>query len=358
MPIFDLDNMDSRKRTLYSSFWGKEIFPFELNDNVEIKQTIIDNNKISVNSYSFYDKNGNDTKDSTRLTLEKVFDINDTDQFKVKYDMAVSGSGNEYKRITTLHSSSLCALMFFYNVTDNNPLNIPLNTINNKGRNVKFTESYFEYQSKVLDNPSNMDVVLVGEDTDSHEKIVFFLESKFSEYYIGAGKKLNVPRKYLWDCPATGIYNKLLNAEGFKEGESTQDGYFALESDVSCYLEGVKQIISHYCGAVNDLEKDLIPNQGKYRDKVSGYIREPETKLVLGEIIFDERIKEFEIRSKTNPYNEYKKKYRLVAEIISEDIRERGLDGRFEILNDVLDYSMIAKSGLRIEPNIRKFYGF
>jgi hypothetical protein len=358
---YDPEKMtDSKKKTLYSNFWPKERFPIELKGDVEIKKTKTvgkDKTTESVNSYSFYDKNGTETKDRARKTLEKVFGINNPKEFGKKYKMAVSGDGNEDRRITTLHSSSLSALLFFYNVTGDNSLTIQLKTDKHE-RTVVFTKSYFEYQSKVLNNPSNMDVVLVGKDKNSSETIVFFLESKFSEYYLSTGRKLNVPSKYLGDCPSADIYNKLFKAEGFKKGKSAKDGYFVLESDVSCYLGGIKQMISHYCGTLNDLQGDIITNQREFRDDVSVELRKPETKLILGEIIFDGKIKEFKIRPETNPYDGYKEKYKQVAKIISEDSRERNLDGRFEILKEALDYSTIAKSSHIIESNIREFYGF
>ena len=100
--------------------------------------------------------------------------------------MACGGSGQEERRITTLHSSSLCALLFFYNVTDNHPLTI-------KGVGT-FKESVFEFRSPVRDeeHPSCMDVVLIGED-EEHKPLVLFLESKF---LIGRAKLCNTHQVY------------------------------------------------------------------------------------------------------------------------------------------------------------------
>lgn len=63
------------------------------------------------------------------------------------------------RRIARLHSSSLCALLFFYNVSKKNPYSMEI-----EGENYAFTYSRFEYQNTVIEgrNPSNMDVVLVG----------------------------------------------------------------------------------------------------------------------------------------------------------------------------------------------------
>ena len=95
--------------------------------------------------------------------------------------MAVGGSGNEGDKITTLHSSSLCALLHFYNV-ERHPLTLEFKTKNNKKveikRRVIFNKSVFEFKSPVIGNPSNMDVVLIGKDENTGKNIVFFLESK------------------------------------------------------------------------------------------------------------------------------------------------------------------------------------
>ncbi len=96
--------------------------------------------------------------------------------------MAVSGSGQEGRRITTLHSSSLCALLHFYNIEEEPLLKLTLDT-NKKTRSVTFTQSFFEYQTPVFNYPSNMDVVLLGKD-DEGEEVALFLESKFSEYFL------------------------------------------------------------------------------------------------------------------------------------------------------------------------------
>ena len=122
--------------------------------------------------------------------LINIFNIKDSTLFEEKYKMAVGGSGNEGDKITTLHSSSLCALLHFYNV-EKHALTLEFKTKNNKNgeikRRVRFTKSVFEFKSPVIDNPSNMDVVLIGKDETSNEDVVLFLESKFAEYYLSAG---------------------------------------------------------------------------------------------------------------------------------------------------------------------------
>ena len=104
------------------------------------------------------------------------------DVFIKKFEMSCSGTGGELKKITTLHSSSLCALLFFFNV-DTMPLKM-------RGlENCEFTQSFFEFKNKVIRYPSNIDVVLLGKNKITNKKVILFLESKFSEYITGINKK-------------------------------------------------------------------------------------------------------------------------------------------------------------------------
>ncbi len=106
----DFKSMDGRIKKLYSALWGD----FDFNSiNTEIKNTRnLKDSKPSRNSYCFsgeMDKHGE--------LLMDIFGITDKELFKKKFAMAVSGSGQELLKIGTLHSSSLCALLHFYNVT-------------------------------------------------------------------------------------------------------------------------------------------------------------------------------------------------------------------------------------------------
>ena len=126
-----------------------------------------------------------------QLILNFKIDNEEKDDFKSKLIAACSGDGGEGAKITTLHSSSLCAFLFFYKVSDTNPLNIDIN-----GNNVAFFKVLFEYQNTVIEGrkPSNVDIVLIGKD-NKNKDIILFLESKFSEYL--AGGQVNIALEYV-----------------------------------------------------------------------------------------------------------------------------------------------------------------
>ena len=137
----------------------------------------------SDSSFSF-DNNGDFSKENHEKVLVDTFGIKNKDLFHEKFNMAISGAGLENRRILTLHSSSLCALLFFYSCSIN-PITIALND----NTTATFSKVFFEWRNKVLTSDSNIDVVLYSPDSN----ILLFLESKFSEYITSCGKTLNIP---------------------------------------------------------------------------------------------------------------------------------------------------------------------
>ena len=142
--------------------------------------------------------------------------------------------------MNSIKSSSLCALLCFYNISP-------------KGRHIKiggieYTKSYFEVKNQVFNNPSNMDVVLANDDGD-----ILFVECKFSEYLntspieISSAYEDNEISGTIYRQAANIIYK---NSEGLYESKGT-------------YVGGLKQIISHYVGLLNF--------KGKGQDYMSGY---------------------------------------------------------------------------------------
>lgn len=299
--------------------------------------------------------------------LIDIFDIEDPMRFREKYNMAIGGSGSEEDKITTLHSSSLCALLHFYNV-ERHPLTLEFKTKNNKKveikRRVIFNKSVFEFKSPVIDPryPSNMDVVLIGKDKDNGENIVFFLESKFAEYYLYANKKSgDISKRY--SGSDGNEYTKIiyeeekLNRLGLKTKPSKKEKHFYLNSEEKFYVDGIKQMISHYCGIRNVLEPKYYNETDEFRMKnvqevVESEIKEKNPVVILGEIVFDSKIGDLKLSPDSDKtcLEIYRKKYQELAKIIA------GIDNlpeKFEMVNDLLCYSTIRD---KLEDNIKAFY--
>ena len=159
-------------------------------------------------------------KETVANFLCHKFELSNKELFLEKFNESVSGDGQEFTKISTLHSSSLCALLCFYNVNKNHPLEY---------EGITYDDVHFEFKNKVISKPSNMDVVLTGKDKKGRSAILF-VECKFSEF-IGAGKyKLGEaytkePYKHIFD-----------NFEYDKQ---------------KVFQYGLKQLVAHYIGIRN-----------------------------------------------------------------------------------------------------------
>ncbi|WP_294520330.1 hypothetical protein [uncultured Anaerovibrio sp.] len=348
----DFDKMNNaRKRKLYKSMWG-EVDGFSIEKTGDSASQ--DNTDEKYKPASSYRLRGIGEPDKI---LINQFQIGDENQFLKKYKMAIAGDGQEESRITTLHSSSLCALLHFYNVTEDNPLTMAIN-----GREIKFTDSIFEFKSPVIDPryPSNMDVVLIGKNEKSYENVVLFLESKFAEYYLSAGTTCRgISKNYLDNEYTQALYKNNIDALELKIEDSKKDpAKFDLvtkDPNEPFYIAGIKQMISHYCGIRNLLasekytEKDAYRNE-KVQEKVESEIEKEKSVVMLGEIVFDSKIGELKLSSGKTCLEIYREKYQELAKIIAAI---ENLPKNFEIVKDLLCYSTIRD---KIEDKVKAFY--
>lgn len=322
----DFEELKNPKKEIYESLWKNCDLDFE----VAKKGNKDPSYELAFSNMTLIDFVGD------KIALS--FDINkNKDTFAKKFQMACSGTGDELKKITTLHSSSLCALLFFFNV-DNKKLVIPSLS------EYEFTESYFEFKNKVIRSPSNIDVVLLGKNIKTGKKVILFLESKFSEYITGTGK-IEVSESYFKsDCCSAPIYNCIEKDKSFDFNK--KDGFYNSKK----YNEGIKQMISHYYGIRNFMEKPT-DNEDVYKN-----IRDYEAEeIILGEILFDNFAKDNKLEEKLK---DYKKAYSKLAEIINKQYEKdetKPENIEFKVLLESLSYSKLEEY-ISDFPKIKKFY--
>ena len=266
--------------------------------------------------------------------LACVFGL-DPKLFAEKYLQAISGDGQEARRIRTLHSSSLLCLLCFYGVSEERPLNLNLG-----GRQVRFTSSQFEVKNLVgtdetgREHESNMDVVLTGEDARTGERVILFLESKFSEY-LTWGKYSGISN-YVYEktyaqlsecgcldrmglkcmnCPDDKAYSELASSKG-----RTQH-----------YAGGIKQMVSHFLGVKN------VANSNWYKD----------SDIYLGEILY--KFPE-SIDPAHHKYEDYDGLYQTLIEGLNVLF-----DSRITVLDQCLTYQDVFKS-FDLDDAVRGFY--
>ncbi|MBP5199586.1 MAG: hypothetical protein J6Z82_02910 [Schwartzia sp.] len=368
---------DKKKSDLYEKLWKDNDFwiGFKKNEIAIIKNTIW-NGKISTNSYSFCERECDKSKDEKtikRELLSNIFGIKTKQLFEDKFNEAVSGS--ELNKITTLHSSSLCCLLFFYNIK-NNPLELELLTPKGKMK-IEFTDSVFEFKSPVFNRPSNIDVVLKGniiEPVEMNRKdVLLFLESKFAEYYLATGTTCDINIKYFDEKPdnypnySYEIYRgdknilKKLNIDRKSEEKTKNNSkYYVLDSEETFYIEGIKQMVSHYCGIRNLIEGRFHKNTNNDSDKekvaLNKMIKTKHPIIILGEILFDHIIGDFSLKSGKKCIDCYKEKYKILANALYEQVKNGNLEHRLYILSEPLKYSSVNMAVKEIEPQIKAFY--
>lgn len=273
---------------------------------------------------------------------EHSLSFKDDDAIKELFGVEVNDLSNRLdKRFLTIHSSALLALLFFYGISEKNPL------CDADDSNIKYTQVFFEVKNKVFDNPSSIDVLLA--DNDGHN--LLFLESKFTEY-LSCGKRGNINIEYkdyyeqlngFWNDPEVGV-------QWVKEDDNTLCIKGKEEGRTRYYCEGIKQMISHYIDLVNgpsEKEKDK-----DFYEKYKEYLLNKANSIKLGEIMycFDEA----KFEKYATKFNDYSGLYSKLAEKLNEHARR--YHPQIHVIEPVLTYQELANTGYCVSDKIKKFY--
>ena len=226
-------------------------------------------NKVSENSFCFEvgmkPSKTEEYKERLLQTIKDVFGITNS-SFDEKFNQAINGAGQEWNELNVFHSSSLLALLCFYNVSKDNPLSVEI-----EGKTCKFTTSEFEVSNIIGKNirgrnySSHIDVKLTG--TCEGKSVSLYLESKFSEYVNQRG---NTSFSYTDDYNS--IYSKLQGKIEDLDINIGSDKITLVQTNnkrPARYWQGIKQMISHYLGMKNCKDESKL--------------------IYLGEILYDFR---------------------------------------------------------------------
>ena len=301
------------------------------------------------NSYAFIPANRE--QDSTVKTLIEQFGIKDEPCFKEAFKKACSGAGDEGSKILTVHSSSLCALLHFYSISNNNKAVIEI-----EGNQYCFSLVTFEFKNRVISGASNVDVVLLGEKLDSpNEKVVLFLESKFAEYITDVGNRHISKRYYTKNQYGKEVYEseefEKIYEKDEKDSNDPKEFILRDKQGLTCYIQGIKQMISHYIG----IRRLVAEGPGKYERseaerKIISAVEEKSTHVLLGEVLFADKIGGIRGRGKDKTFFEdYKNRYKDLAEILNKVNDEN----RFQVVKEDIEYRQFDWIK---EDQIRKYY--
>lgn len=226
-------------------------------------------NSVSENSFCFEvgmkPSNTEEYKECLLQAIKEVFGITNR-SFDEKFYQAINGAGQEWRELNVFHSSSLLALLCFYNVSNDNPLSVKI-----EGKTCKFTTSEFEVSNTIGKNisgknySSHIDVKLTGE--CEGKSVSLYLESKFSEYVNQRGKT-----SFSYTDDYNNIYSKLQGKIEDLDIIIGCDKITLVQTNnkrLARYWQGIKQMISHYLGMKNCKDKSEL--------------------IYLGEILYDFR---------------------------------------------------------------------
>lgn len=208
-----------------------------------------------------------------------IVDNEDKVKFRETFLIATEGQGGEINKINSIVSSALLPLLVFFRLFGeaNNKYTITINR--EELGNVVFDKCFFEVRNRVIKLPSCVDVALYS----SSEKILLFLESKFTEIF-------SIDNEKAYGKGYIDLYDNKLLQDAISSNikvESTADN-LVLKSDKKCYIEGIKQTISHLIGLVRGPKTyDKYPEgyPEKYAAKYLNTFKE--SSLYYGTLLFN-----------------------------------------------------------------------
>lgn len=339
-----LSRMRTAKHSVYQEFLCANLWlKAKISNGLEICETWSTRyRKRSTNSFCF-----GDTESTECTSLDKngkcewafrqivaAFELGELDQQRLHsmFLQATNGSGNEWRKINILHSSSLlCFLCFATADIMNNGIRIDINGVR-KIFHVKRFEQPNNLSAR-SSTPSNIDVCL--ECVEPGNECILFLESKFTEYT--STSKLS--SEYISPAVYEHHYAKIFNTPFLKEsGMVFVDNVFrhgkpslCIKSAQKHYLNGLKQIISHWLGA------QFEQNNGQFKG----------ANVFLGEILLD--FNREDCSSGSMYFNDYEYIYSLTAQALNS------LAGNVQVLPHILSYHDIF-SQLKLPPSVAQFY--
>lgn len=271
--------------------------------------------------------------------------------FDVAFKNATNGPGYEIKRITQLNSSSLLALLCFWNVSKEHPI-----TINS----VEYTEVYFEVENMVFDHDSSVDILLVSE----KESTWLYLESKFTEP-LSPTNRLWLSAKY------HDIYKNIgeklkLNVSDIQERYHKGKGNvneFEITQNKKQYYGGIKQMISHLIGVFKGASDKA---NAEYKEI---YKKGLPKSIILGSILYD--FSKSGVETFTKPYSDYVSLYedcfssqngKIIISEINDCLGGTNVykESSISIMPQVLTYQdvFVKQNSKFLMSNVALFYGF
>jgi hypothetical protein len=124
------------------------------------------------------------------------------------------------------------------------------------------------------------------------------------------------------------------------------------------YMEGIKQMISHYIGVRNLLDGKAVSkrNCGEHENVVDA-VGEG-AKVFLGSIIFVDLFSS--VKDKEIYYENYAEKHKELAKVLNEATRDLGVDNKLMVLEEPLTYTEVFNKGngsnFTVDEKVKNYY--
>ena len=245
---------------------------------------------------------------------------------KKRFMHAVTGAGNEWMEINQLNSSALLSFLCFHAVGIE------------EGRNIKiggttYNDVRFEFRSPLngSNSPSWMDVVLLN------GKKALFLESKFTEYIKQTTRPLKISSYY------NRRYKEVFCNTNIDLGDESHTHFKdnSWKADQPVYLQGVKQMICHYLGIIDQLK--IGEHDGDWA------VLKDYEEITLAEIVYD-----FHDGKKAS----YENTYRALSSLLNKHCKDQRMGNKkISVLDKLLTYQDVFRdNAVLLEDNVSKFY--
>lgn len=255
-----------------------------------------------------------------------------------------NGEGSEKDKINTLHSSSLLGLLTFYKMKEpGQRMDIKIGEVN-----FSFERVVFERTNKVFSPSvglSSIDIALYGK--ANGEDCVLYLESKFSEFLHRrkcTSSDKNKQYEQYYDC--------ILQDNDIDVTSYNESGKMVVVSKKGeHYCEGIKQMVSHYIGALNSEDRK-------------------DHKIYLAPIIFDfcdTNLESAESFKKDGSVQDYKDIYPSLAKALNKNYDALNslnpknyprYENEVIVIEEVLTYQTFFKKvvGYSLDETVKEYY--
>lgn len=115
-------------------------------------------------------------------------------------------------------------------------------------------------------------------------------------------------------------------------------------------MMGYLLCVSHFIGVVKLCDSPTSKDDAIAKAIAAG------AKVILGEILFTDRIGKLTVNKSEECFESYRERYQALSEELNNQIEKIGMDDKVEVLSDILSYDIFKGAKCIREDRIKRFY--